>query len=453
MSTGRAAHYENLKPHVPSPEDWCVPQNMEGLKYLLVEPACEVNEKGTREKNDGNEDLSLDDNEKIETDSEAESFVEEDWNNPEQDEVPKWTEPDLPITAGTRSGNRRKRTGMRYNRYGDDFLIDKIHPDELCKELLSVGVLAADGEWQIINDSEHYPQEDYSTPEQETDREQSEIERRKNTNLRILEWMRDVKSKGDEEQSIQQVDVSAEQHVKTGAPLCGWTPIDRPLEIPPDNLEPASSTGTSINIFVRGVGVGLTHTRSLTIKKLSEVRETSGLELDEEEAEPTIGRNFKTKFEIPNEYSENILITDSDFILSDRTSAIYITADMSFKSRLEAGFKREYQNVDFLFRQRLGLGGMAALPPSVSQVPEKYLCFLVTRVNERNTIDPEHVMLALTRLRDFMVERGIMEVSMPVYDPNRGKLSPRELYAILHVVFAETETVVQLYKKYYLSIA
>ena len=48
-------------------------------------------------------------------------------------------------------------------------------------------------------------------------------------------------------------------------------------------------------------------------------------------------------------------------------------------------------------------------------------------------------MLALTRLRDFMVERGIMEVSMPVYDPNRGKLSPRELYANLHVVFAETE--------------
>ena len=146
MSTGRAAHYENLKPHVPSPEDWCIPKDMEGLEYLLVEPACEVNEKGTRDKNDGNENLSLDDNEKIEADSEAESFVEEDWNDPEQDEVPKWTEPDLSISAGTRSGNR-KRTGMRYNRYGDDFLIDKIQPDDLGKELISVGKLAADGEW------------------------------------------------------------------------------------------------------------------------------------------------------------------------------------------------------------------------------------------------------------------------------------------------------------------
>ena len=167
---------------------------MKGLEYLLVETACEVNEKGTREKNDGNEGLSLDNNEKIEADSEAESFVEENWNDPEQDEVPKWTETDLPITTGTRSGNR-KRTGMRYNRYGDDFLIDMIRPDELGDELLSVGELVADDEWQIINDREHYLKEDYSTQEQETDLEQSEIERGENTNLRIMEWMREVKSK------------------------------------------------------------------------------------------------------------------------------------------------------------------------------------------------------------------------------------------------------------------
>ena len=58
---------------------------------------------------------------------------------------------------------------MRYNRHGDDFLIDKIQPDDLSKELLSVGELAAVDEWQIINDNEHYPQEDHSTPEREKD--------------------------------------------------------------------------------------------------------------------------------------------------------------------------------------------------------------------------------------------------------------------------------------------
>ena len=50
LSTGRAAHYENRKPHVPSPEDWCIQKDMEGLEYLVVEPACEVNEKCTRKK-------------------------------------------------------------------------------------------------------------------------------------------------------------------------------------------------------------------------------------------------------------------------------------------------------------------------------------------------------------------------------------------------------------------
>ena len=42
---------------------------------------------------------------------------------------------------------------------------------------------------------------------------------------------------------------------------------------------------------------------------------------------------------------------------------------------------------------------------------------------------------------------------MPVYDPNRGRWNPSELYAILHVFFAETEIMVHLHKKYYLSIA
>ena len=49
--------------------------------------------------------------------------------------------------------------------------------------------------------------------------------------------------------------------------------------------------------------------------------------------EYTIGRSFKTKFEKPNENSENIVITD-------RTSAICKTEDM-IASTLEADFKKE----------------------------------------------------------------------------------------------------------------
>ena len=51
---------------------------MEGLEYLIEELACEVNEKGTREKNAFNENPSMVDNEKIEVHSDEGSFAEED---------------------------------------------------------------------------------------------------------------------------------------------------------------------------------------------------------------------------------------------------------------------------------------------------------------------------------------------------------------------------------------
>ena len=85
---------------------------------------------------------------------------------------------------------------MRYNRYGDDFLIDKIQPEEIGEVLVNEGELVADEEWQLIGDGEHSLQEDRSVPERKIDLEQSEIERRENTNPRILEWMYNIKNKG-----------------------------------------------------------------------------------------------------------------------------------------------------------------------------------------------------------------------------------------------------------------
>ena len=110
LSTGRAAHYENIKPHNPSTEDWCIPADMEEGDYLMMDPACEVNEKGTREKNDGNEvveegtdtPLDLDPNEQIEADDENLTLRRGRLQNPEQIEVPKNLEPDLPFTMRTR---------------------------------------------------------------------------------------------------------------------------------------------------------------------------------------------------------------------------------------------------------------------------------------------------------------------------------------------------------------
>ena len=85
LSTGRAAHYENIKPHNASSEDWCIPSDMQKGNYLIVDPACEVNERGTRNKNDGNEvvddcdlPLYLELTERVEVDDETLPYAEED---------------------------------------------------------------------------------------------------------------------------------------------------------------------------------------------------------------------------------------------------------------------------------------------------------------------------------------------------------------------------------------
>ena len=202
------------------------------------------------------------------------------------------------------------------------------------------------------------------------------------------------------------------------------------------------------------MGVGLTHTESLLIKKLRIASETGDLEAEtgEKPKKPDIGRVVESYFNLPNEYSISIILTDSDFILTNRTCAIAITADISFKTALVADFKREYKNIEFLWKQRPGIRGVAALPPAASQIPGKDLCFLVTRATEKRHVDPENLVLSLTRLRDFLVERDVKEHSLPLYDPNRGRLHPRELYALLHVIFSDTNIQVYLHKKFYLSI-
>ena len=95
-----------------------------------------------------------------------------------------------------------------------------------------------------------------------------------------------------------------------------------------------------MDIFVRGVGVGLTHTENLIIKKLRIARETGNLEAEtgEEPKKPDIGRVVESYFNLPNEYTSNIILTDSDFILTNRTCAVAITADLSFRTALAGRF-------------------------------------------------------------------------------------------------------------------
>ena len=105
-----------------------------------------------------------------------------------------------------------------------------------------------------------------------------------------------------------------------------------------------------MNVFVRTVGVGLNHTEKILIKKLKIARETGGLEIETDEGprKPDRGGVVESYFNLPNEYSSSIILTDSDFTLTNRTCALAITADMSFRTALAADFKREYKNIEFM---------------------------------------------------------------------------------------------------------
>ena len=108
LSTGRAAYYENIKPHNASSEDWCIPADMQEGDYLIVDPACEVNERGTRDKNDRNEvvdncdlPLDLELTERVVVDDETLPHAKEDWDFPEKIEIDRAVQPDLLFTMET----------------------------------------------------------------------------------------------------------------------------------------------------------------------------------------------------------------------------------------------------------------------------------------------------------------------------------------------------------------
>ena len=109
-----------------------------------------------------------------------------------------------------------------------------------------------------------------SKPEVEFDDEQQQSYEQDLTNLRVLDWLNEMTSDPKETSvTIQDVDGGSMKYVRTGRDDPSWAAQEGQLLIPASNLDLIScmrSTETSMDIFVRGVGVGLTHTENLLIK-------------------------------------------------------------------------------------------------------------------------------------------------------------------------------------------
>ena len=333
---------------------------------MIVDSACEVNERGTRDKNDRNEvvdncdlPLDLELTEREEVDDETLPYAEEDWDCPEQTKIDKGVQPDFPLTMETRQ-SKKGRNKKKYSTYGGDFVKDRIVLSNMLESLVGLDEEAVPREIDLVNEMDQEWIDDRSEPEVEFEPEVEQTHEQELTNLRVLEWLHDLPAHPKETiLTIQDVDKDGIKYFSHDNTESNWVAPDGPLRVPQSNLDlldSGRSTGTSMDIFVRGVGVGLTHTEKLIIKKLKLVRETGELETEDENAKkPSFGRNFDSYFD-PNHYSNNIVITDSDFIVTERTFAIAITADVSFKTALVADLKREYKNIEFLWKQRPGVG-------------------------------------------------------------------------------------------------
>ena len=107
-------------------------------------------------------------------------------------------------------------------------------------------------------------------------------------------------------------------------------------------------------------------------KKRKVGKGTKELETERENTEKPI---FQSHFELAYHYSNNILATYSDFVITECECTIAVTADVSFKTALAVEFNKENKNIEFLWKHRPGVGLVIALPPVASQIPGKYLCF------------------------------------------------------------------------------
>ena len=159
--------------------------------------------------------------------------------------------------------------------------------------------VAVPREIDLVNDMDQDWIDDRSEPEVEFEPEVEQTQERELLNLRVLEWLHDLPADPKETiLTIPDVDKDGIKYVSHDNTESNCVAPDGPLRVSQSNLDLLDfgrSKGTSMDIFVRGVGVGLTHTENLIIKKLKSARETGELETEDENAKkPPFGRVFES---------------------------------------------------------------------------------------------------------------------------------------------------------------
>ena len=148
--------------------------------------------------------------------------------------------------------------------------MDRIDLKTIVEEKVGLEGITVSQDIDIVDDHDDKWIEDRSKPEVEFDDEQQQPYEQNLTNMRVLEWLTEMTSDPKETSvTIQDVDHESMKYIKTERDDPSWATQEGQLLIPASNIDLISgmqSTGTSMDIFVRGVGVGLTHAEKLLVK-------------------------------------------------------------------------------------------------------------------------------------------------------------------------------------------
>ena len=136
----------------------------------------------------------------------------------------------------------------------------------------------------IVDDHDEEWVDGRSKTEVQFDDEQQQSYEQDLTNLRVLKWLIEMTPDPMETNvTIRDADRECMKYIKTERDDPSWAAQEGQLLIPASNLNLISgvqSTGTLMDIFVRGVAVGLTQTEKLLRKKLKIAKETGDLEAE-----------------------------------------------------------------------------------------------------------------------------------------------------------------------------
>ena len=147
--------------------------------------------------------------------------------------------------------------------------MDRIDLKKIGEEVVGLEEITVSQDIDIVDDHDDEWVDERSEPEVKFDDEQQQSYEKDLTNLRVLEWLNEMTS--DPKETIQNVDRESIKYMKTEREDPSWAAQEGRLLIPASNLDlipGMRSTRTSMDFYVRGVGVGLTHTENLIIKKI-----------------------------------------------------------------------------------------------------------------------------------------------------------------------------------------